>query len=104
MTQLSLSLEPPTTTGRGRPPAVPAADEGRDPHYVLEEWCEDKECMIFLWGKNPHICAARAHSLRDPGIDRWVERKRAEEILSKHGYRHTSDQSVEHRHAKVYTR
>lgn len=96
--QLSLGLEPPTTTGRGRSPApanapkVAPKPDGRDPHVVLEEWCDQEECLIFLWGANPHICNARSHSSRDPGLDRWVKRKRAEEILAAYGYVHTSNQ------------
>ena len=104
MTQLSLGLDPPKEARRGRAPAPQPKADGREPHAVLEEWCKAKECMIFLWGRNPHICAARSHSSIDPGIYRWVERKRAEEILAQNGYRHTSDQTNGDRYAKVYTR
>lgn len=104
MSQLSLGLEPPTATRRGRTPAEPPKHDGREPHEVLEEWCKAKECLIFLWGQNPHICAARSHSSTDPGIDRWVERKRAEEILARHGYRYESEQVHGDRRAKVYGR
>jgi len=94
MSQLTLGLDPPKELRRGRAPskAAPPKTDGRDPHEVLEEWCEAEECLLFLWGENPNICAARSHSSNDPGIDRWVQRKRAEEILARHGYTHHANQ------------
>jgi len=71
---------------------APAEDRPRDPAEgldgvaALEAWCEAREALVYLWGSNPTICAARTHAAGDRGLDRWMNRRSAEEILRRHGY------------------
>lgn len=103
--QLMLGIDPPTSTGHGRKPSSPkvsrAEPDGRDGLVVLEEWCDREECLIFLWGDNPHLCNVRTHSSEDPGLDRWVNRHEAEKILAAYGFRHVSHQIKKSENGKL---
>lgn len=75
-----------------------------DPHKFLEMLCKEDECLIFLYGKNPHICAVRSHSSRDDEKPRWVDRRRAEKILADSRYARFCRHSRGELRAVVYRR
>jgi len=95
------------------PPPEPESKEEEPPeqteaqriegHAYLEMLCQSGEHLIFLWGRNPHICNVRSHSYNELKTNAWVMRERALEILEEYGYRRKATQYKGDHKAAVFS-
>lgn len=59
------------------------------------------QCLIFLQGKNPHLCSVCAHSTPDESGMFYMDRKLAEDALCANGYYLHSNHIYSHWESKV---